>query len=208
MSDALETFTSEYEHVFAGSVHLASTVGPSLDAAIWDAAWSLDAFIAQASVYRELWQTTRRLAQVSPAHAAAVAALHGPARLLVLLEDWCGDAIHTIPVVQRLIESNSRLELRVVRRDEHADLMNAHLTGTARAIPVVIVYDTNGRERGWWGPRPSALEGWVLREGLAMEKDERYRAIRTWYARDRGATTSAEVLQVLRHAALNAEHAG
>jgi hypothetical protein len=200
VSDALETFTSEYEHFFAGSVHLAAGDGPRLDETLWDAAWSLDAFIAQASTHRELWQTTRRLAQVTEAHGAAVASLHGSARLLVLLEDWCGDAIHTVPVVQRLVEANPLLSMRVVRRDENEALMSAHLTGTARAIPVVIVYDASGRERGWWGPRPSALETWVLREGMAMEKSERYRAIRTWYARDRGATTSSEVLQILRHA--------
>ena len=200
MSESVETFTREFEQVFAGSVHLSAAQGPRLDQEVWDAAWSLDAFISQASVHADLWHTTRRLAQVSEAHAAQVASLHGAARLLVLLEDWCGDAIHTVPVVLRLIEFNPRLEMRVVRRDENDRLMDAHLTGSARAIPVVIVYDALGRERGWWGPRPSALEAWVLRDGMAMEKAERYRAIRTWYARDRGATTAAEVLQVLRHA--------
>jgi hypothetical protein len=41
----------------------------------------------------------------------------------------------------------------------------------------------------------------VLLEGRDMEKTDRYKAIRTWYARDRGATTAAEVLQLIRHAA-------
>ncbi|MEQ1692409.1 MAG: thioredoxin family protein [Gemmatimonas sp.] len=200
MNESSETFTSEYARPIGGSVHLASGVGDMIETATWEAAQSLDEFIAGASVHQELWQTTRRLAQVGDAHRTAVQSLHGAVRVLVLLEDWCGDAIHTVPVVVRLVEANPSLSIRVVKRDEHNDLMAKHLTGEARAIPVAIAYDAQGHERGWWGPRPSALEAWVLRDGLDMEKSDRYRAIRTWYARDRGATTAAEVLTLLQYA--------
>ncbi len=200
MNESAETFTGEYARPTGDSVHLVAAVDRLLDAATWDAAIPLDDFIARATMHKELWHTTRRLAMVSDAHRAAVALVATPVRLLVLLEDWCGDAIHTVPVVLRLVEANPLLTLRVVRRDEHDEIMSTHLTGTSRAIPVVIAYDAAGVERGWWGPRPSALESWVLRDGLQMAKSDRYRAIRTWYARDRGATTAAEVLLVLQHA--------
>lgn len=194
-----ERFTGEFFAVSGTCVHLADRPGPLLDPAYWDAALSLDAFIGQAEKHRELWQTTRRLAQISDVVRSAAEALPTAARVLVLLEDWCGDAIHTVPTVLRLVEANPRLALRVLKRDEQNALMNAHLTGIARAIPVVIAYDAQGHERGWWGPRPTPLQLWVQREGMAMEKDDRYKAIRTWYARDRGATTAAEVLRLLQH---------
>jgi len=200
VTDIIERFTSEFNAFSGSSLHLAATPGERLDPARWDRAATLDDFIAHAETHRELWQTTRRLAHISDTHRDAVAALDAACRLLVLLEDWCGDAIHTVPTVLRMVEANPLLALRVVRRDEHDDLMAAHLTGRARAIPVVIAYDAQGRERGWWGPRPSPLEAWVQHEGRPMDKDDRYKAIRTWYARDRGATTSAEMLQLLRHA--------
>ncbi|MBL0171873.1 MAG: thioredoxin family protein [Gemmatimonadaceae bacterium] len=200
MTESTESFTSEYPRPVGSCVHLVSTAGVRMHEATWDSARSLDDFIAQATVHQELWMTTRRLARISDAHRLAAGSLAHPLRLLVLLEDWCGDAIHTIPVVMRLVEATPAVVLRVVRRDEHDQLMDAHLTGTARAIPVVIAYGANGNEYGWWGPRPSALEAWVLRDGLEMEKSDRYRAIRTWYARDRGATTAAEVLTLLQHA--------
>jgi hypothetical protein len=41
----------------------------------------------------------------------------------------------------------------------------------------------------------------VIEEGLALEKTERYRHIRTWYARDRGHTTVAEVVALVERAA-------
>ncbi len=79
--------------------------------------------------------------------------------------------------------------------------MDAHLTGTSRSIPVVIVLDDQFQERGWWGPRPTVLQQWVLGEGHSLEKDARYREIRTWYARDKGRTTLEGVLAVMERSA-------
>lgn len=170
-----------------------------LDGDTWDMAMTLDDFIAQAVKHRDLWQTTRRLARVDEGAISQANSVVEPVRLLVLLADWCGDAIHTIPVVARLIEGNPQLEMRVINRDDHEALMLSHLTGTSHSIPVVIGYDADGVERGWWGPRPSPLQHWVIADGLQMDSDERYKAIRTWYARDRGETTAAEVMALLRH---------
>ena len=200
MTEGPESFTAEFAHTAGASVYRVTSPGSPLDTDTWDAALSLDDFIARATVHQGLWQNTRRLAQVSDAAAAVVRALTSPLRLLVLLEDWCGDAIHTIPVALRLVESNPSLMLRVVRRDTHEALMKSHLTGASRAIPVVIVYDASGHERGWWGPRPSALDAWVSTEGYAMEPADRSRAMRHWYERDGGATTAADLLTLLQHA--------
>jgi hypothetical protein len=76
--------------------------------------------------------------------------------------------------------------------------MDKHLTnGKSRSIPVVIFLDASFEERGWWGPRPESLQAWAMNEGIALPKDERYKALRTWYARDRGHTTLDEILTAL-----------
>lgn len=168
-----------------------------VDARVWDAAVSLDAFIAAAQQHQGFWQATRRLAVVTPDAIARVQAVAVPRRLLVLAEDWCGDAVNTLPVLQRLVEHSVHVELRVLRRDEYDGLMQAHLSNGARAIPVVMVLDADGRHYGWWGSRPSPLQRWRLLEGNAMDKDARSKATRTWYARDRGRTTVDEVLELL-----------
>jgi hypothetical protein len=61
----------------------------------------------------------------------------------------------------------------------------------------VIVLDDTFTEREWCGPRPAPLQDWVIREGLALAKDERYRQVRMWYARDRGQTIVTELLQII-----------
>jgi hypothetical protein len=120
----------------------------------------------------------------------------------VLLEDWCVDAVNSIPYLARLAELASNVDLRVLGRDANPDLMDAHLSPTgARAIPVVILQDADGAEIGWWGSRPRPLQAWVSSEGAQLEKSERYRHERSWYARDRGRTTLDEVLGILERAA-------
>jgi hypothetical protein len=119
---------------------------------------------------------------------------------LVLTEDWCGDAVNTLPVLAAISNRARNLDLRILARDANPDLMDGHRTGKSRSIPIVIVLDSQFAERAWWGPRPAPLQGWVVNAGRALTPAERYREVRRWYARDRGTTTLAELLATLRRA--------
>lgn len=158
---------------------------------------TLDEFVGKARKHKEFWEGVRRTARVSDDLVERGRSLPGTWRLLALAEDWCTDAASTLPVLQRLVEAAPNLELRVLARDENPDLMDAHLTGTSRSIPVVILLDEEGRERGWWGPRPAVLQHWFTGEGQALTKEERNLQKRTWYARDRGVTTVREILALV-----------
>lgn len=165
---------------------------------IWASAVTLDDFIGKAEVNQDLWRAVLARASVPEDVTDRLGELPAPRHLLVLLEDWCGDAVNTVPVLARLAEAVPLLELRVVRRDEHPHLMDTHLSGTARAIPVVIVLDEDFQELGWWGSRPGPLQTWFRSPAAqAMEKSDRYRELRRWYARDRGRTTLNEVATLL-----------
>jgi hypothetical protein len=156
--------------------------------------------LASVTKNADLWVAVWRRAVVDDDYLRRVAAVPGNWHLLVLSEDWCGDAVNTVPVVARLAALSPNLELRVLARDENLDLMDAHLTGTSRSIPVVILLDAEYRERGWWGPRPTALQHSVSGEWQLLEKSSRYREARAWYARDRGRTTLEEVVSMLERA--------
>jgi len=149
----------------------------------------------------ELWSAVWRHARVAEEYVRRVSVLPGRWHLLALSEDWCGDAVNTLPVVAKLVERTPNAELRVLGRDANPDLMDAHLTGFSRSIPVVIVLDATFEERGWWGPRPTVLQHWVSGQGQLLEKSTRYREARTWYARDRGQTTLDEVVSIMERAA-------
>ena len=153
--------------------------------------------LANVTKHEELWAAVSRRTDVSADHVARLEANGGVWHLLVLSEDWCGDAVNVVPVVARLAELASNADLRVLARDENPDLMDAHLTGASRSIPVVIVYDDDFNEVAWWGPRPAALQAWVMGPGKALEPEAKYREVRAWYARDRGVSTVEEIVALL-----------
>lgn len=145
----------------------------------------------------ELWSAIYRRAVLEDDAVRRVSALAQRFHLLVLNEDWCGDSVNILPYVARLVEASDHLEMRILGRDKNPDLMEAHLTGKSRSIPIVIVYDGAFREKGRWGPRPGPLQRWVLTEGLALPKPDRYPLIRAWYARDKGKTVISEILSII-----------
>lgn len=160
----------------------------------WEAALPFEVWLEEVEANRELWRGIYERTRIEP---EVVERVDGPFRLLVLAEDWCGDAVNTVPWIARLAEQSDQLEVRVLRRDENPALMATHTTAGAHSIPVVMVLDAAYTEVGWWGPRPEELQAWVLEEGLALPKAERYKRVRTWYARDRGRTTVAEILALI-----------
>ncbi|MGH7624328.1 MAG: thioredoxin family protein [Gemmatimonadaceae bacterium] len=160
-------------------------------------ALSFAEFLAAATKNVELWRDLYRLSVVPAAAAARVHAFGVERHLLILAEDWCGDAVNTVPVIVRLAEASGTLDVRLLGRDSNPELMDSHLTNGSRSIPLVMVLDECFDEIARWGPRPHELQSWLLATGLGMETTPRYRHVRAWYARDHGETTLAEMLAIL-----------
>jgi hypothetical protein len=175
-------------------------VGPDRRAA-YRSGQSLSEFLGTATANESLWAALSARARVPEEMSARAGNMPGTWYLLVLLEDWCGDAVNTIPVMARLAGDTSNIHMRVLRRDDHPALMNEHLTAGKRAIPVVMVLDNAFREVGWWGPRPRELQDWAMSVGAALAKSDRYRGLRRWYAVDRGRQVLEEILQIICEAA-------
>lgn len=161
--------------------------------ALWDQGTTFDRFLAAAGTHRDLWEGLHRIARMPPWAAGATGGKK--LRLLVIAEDWCGDASNTIPFLAKWADQTPGIELRIVRRDEHPEVMNRYLTNGSRSIPIVIVLDDEFRELGYWGPRPGVLQEWVMQNKGTVPKAELYPQIRKWYARDRGETTLREILE-------------
>ena len=163
----------------------------------WEAAESFASYLGRVEKNRELWHGVDARVRL-PDDLPAAQELLPCAHFLVLSEDWCGDAVNTLPVAARVAEHYD-IGLRVLERDANLELMDRYLTGgRSRSIPVVVAMDCDFKELGWWGPRPTELQAWVLGEGMEMESADRYKEIRRWYARDKGRTTASELLAFLR----------
>jgi hypothetical protein len=161
---------------------------------VWDRGMTFARFLETAKEpYQSLWAGIHRNAK-APAWSADAVPPGTALRLLMLVEDWCLDTSNTAPFLARFAEAAPGVEFRLLGRDANPDVMDRYLTNGARAIPIVIAMDAEGRELGHWGPRPAELQAWVRANKDTMEKEARLRETRKWYARDRGETTIREVL--------------
>jgi len=168
----------------------------------FEAAASFDAMATASPEYGPLFKAQRDRARIPADLLARTEALGGQWHLLAISEDWCIDSQSSVPIISALADAASNLDLRVVSRDAHPELMDTHLTnGTSRSIPVVIVLDADGEERSWWGPRPGPLAQRVAAEWKQLEKPERNKEIRRWYAIDKGRTLLEEIVTLLERSA-------
>ncbi len=120
---------------------------------------------------------------------------------IVITELWCGDSAQSIPVMQKLVQLNNNIDLKILFRDSNLDFMELYLTKGGRSIPKLIVFDENGNEVFQWGPRP--VEGQNLFTKLkneGLEKTEISKELHLWYGRNRGKEVEKELVELLRGA--------
>jgi hypothetical protein len=166
----------------------------------WDNAFSWDDYLnREVKKHEEMWRGVYAKSVVPEWALERGAEIGGDWRLLVISEDWCGDAFNTVPVMARLAEVLPTVQIRIVKRDENLELMDAFLTNGSRSIPLVIVLRPDFSVAGRWGPRPPELQEFVLSEKKAGVRpvDEIYRDVRRWYARDRGESTLRQLLDLM-----------
>ena len=106
---------------------------------VWNTAMSYADFVAGAEENRSLWEGVYRMTPIPEWVLKLACDRARGIRLLAIAEDWCGDASNTVPVLAKLGDTASCLEMRVLKRDENPDVMDRYLTNGARSIPIVIV---------------------------------------------------------------------
>jgi len=166
--------------------------------AIWDVAIPYGEFVASTQENRGLWEGVYRTTKI-PEWALETACERAQGlRILAIVESWCGDASNTVPVLAKLGDLADCLEMRLLERDQHPEVMDRYLTNGARSIPIVVLLDGDCEELGHWGPRPAELQKWVIENKHAYSAEERYKRVRRWYARDKGESTLREVLRLIQ----------
>ncbi len=119
---------------------------------------------------------------------------------LVLAEAWCGDVPANLPVIAKMAELNDGIQLKIILRDEHPDVMNAYLTNGGKGIPKLACVDADTLEPiGSWGPRPAPAQKMVMdyKANPTEPYMEFVKKVQSWYAKDRGKTIQQEFLALL-----------
>ena len=124
-----------------------------------------------------------------------------PYQFLLISEAWCGDASYTVPVVAGLAKALPAVDLTIILRDEHLEIMDKFLTNGGRSIAKLIIIDpTTHQVLGDWGPRPEKAQEIVteMKKRPDFNQKEMATELFKWYEADKGNSTLNEIIAVLQ----------
>jgi hypothetical protein len=119
---------------------------------------------------------------------------------LTITEGWCGDAAQIVPVLNRIAETSSNVDLRFILRDRHLDVMDEFLTNGGRSIPKIIILDAETLDvLKTWGPRPQELQAFFLEE---RQKEDYVwsnlsKGLQLWYNKDKTQQIQSELMELI-----------
>lgn len=119
---------------------------------------------------------------------------------LVLMESWCGDGAQTLPIINKIADLSSKIDFKVVLRDENKGLMNEFLTNGGKSIPKLLIIEKENLDvLQSWGPRPSVatkmVNDYKSEHGAldaVFKKD-----LQVWYNKDKGVSTQKDLVEIL-----------
>ena len=114
----------------------------------WKAAWTRnqERFAAQEKAY-----------QPDPADVEALKKLPKPVNVLAIVEDWCGDVVANVPIIERLAKESGKLNVRYAQRDSTPYIDRYLNRGQYKSIPVFVFLDENYNELGAFYERPDSV---------------------------------------------------
>lgn len=142
---------------------------PILPAIDWPAVFSsgatYEAWLASAESeeHRAKMEAFRVALELEPQTHAYLGALPRAVRVVAIAEDWCGDVVRHVPVLQRLAEAAPKLQARFISRAAHPEVFARFLTNGGEAIPKFIFLSEAWVECGNWGPMPEPCRELIAR---------------------------------------------
>ena len=106
-------------------------------------------YLDQMNTNKDKFLETLGATQITPQERAVFKDRRDKLNVLVLTEDWCGDALTNFPVLAKMVEGAPNVEMRVFLRDANPDVMDQYLKrGLYRTIPVFVFFDEQMNELG------------------------------------------------------------
>ncbi len=101
--------------------------------------------------------------------------------ILVITEDWCGDALSNFPVLAKMVEGAPNVEMRVFLRDRNPDLMDRYLNQSLyRSIPVFVFFDDRMNELARFVERPPSVTEYMEKKQLELRRAMREERKEEW----------------------------
>lgn len=146
----------------------------------------------------ERMREAHRRQPLAPHHEAALAALPRPVNVVAIAEDWCGDVVRHVPVLQRLADAAAdRIHVRYLAREQHPDVFVRFLTNGGEAIPKFVFLSADLVECGSWGPMPEDCRRLIARGKACGDVGSARKVVSRLYQADPECRTVVDELMAL-----------
>ena len=123
---------------------------------------------------------------LEPADHRRLAGLTRPVHVVAIAEDWCGDVVRHVPVLEALAGATNQLRVGYVGRALHPDVLARFLTNGGEAIPRFVFLSEEFVECGNWGPMPARCRAVIARGKACGDLPAARRKVAELYAADPG----------------------
>ncbi|HEX8340984.1 MAG TPA: thioredoxin family protein [Tepidisphaeraceae bacterium] len=106
----------------------------------FDQALPYSAYIATGTTEQQRrWAQVYEATRITDAQRALFSGFARQMPVLVVSGIWCGDCVQQVPLLQRLAELSTLIDLRVIDRDAHKALSSAFRINGGDRVPVVLL---------------------------------------------------------------------
>ncbi|MCB0358864.1 MAG: thioredoxin family protein [Bdellovibrionales bacterium] len=113
--------------------------------------------------HREEMATTARDLPVAARFLRFAEGIERPVHVVCFAEDWCGDVVRHVPVLERLCAAQPQLQTRYLSREDAPDTFARYLTNGGEAVPKFIFLSESFTECANWGPMPKRCRELIAR---------------------------------------------
>jgi glutaredoxin len=147
----------------------------------WDKAVTYQKFLSGARENVETIKARYNDFVLSEDDLSELRSIQNDIRILVLGTERCNDTAGNLPILARIAEVSSKVELRVLDSDKHAELHQTFKVNGKRKTPVVLFLNSNNEELCRWVERPNAAYK-IINEATSPSLEERRKALKQLYS--------------------------
>lgn len=160
---------------------------PILDwKAVFESGKTYEEWIAAAKnrEHADAMEELRKSQPLEPHVMGSLGALARPVHVVAIAEDWCGDVVRHVPVLEAMADAAPQLQTRYIERAQHPEVFVRFLTNGGEAIPKFVFLSDRFVECGNWGPMPEACRELISRGKAANDGTTARQRVAALYAAD------------------------
>lgn len=187
---------------------------------LWEKGFTQEEYIANMDVFRKEMRQRVNDMRITSAEFERLRKIQEGRKLLVLTESRCKDSLMNLPIIVKISDASSFIELRIFERSKNKELGEFFSSKGLVNIPICWIMDDDFLYRGYWMERPKKayriIDDWkkqnpgyqLIQEDNSLTEDERTIKLSplsdklldemwNWYDTDLQSETVKEIYKIL-----------